>query len=140
MPKPRSGGLTEKQRAFVREYPTDLNGKAAAIRAGYAERSAKKIACQLLLNPLVRAAVDAAMEKAASTAGLTQQQVLDDIRRIGKKAEREGRYDAALRSSELQGKYLRMWVEKHEHTGPNGGPVQTEAAVSFYLPSNGRDG
>lgn len=29
------------------------------------------------------------------------------------------------KSLEMLGKHLRLWVEKVEHTGPNGGPIQT---------------
>ena len=140
MPTRRGGGLSDKAQAFAREYPIDMNGTAAAIRAGYSPQSARKTACKLLKDPRIKALIDAAMGKAAAQAGLTQQQVLEDIARIGKKAERAKRFDAALRACELQGKYLKMWVEKHELTGKNGGPVQTEGAVTFYLPKNGRDG
>ena len=40
-----------------------------------------------------------------------------------------------LRALELIGKHLGMWVERHEHGGPGGGPVQ----VQVYIPNNGRD-
>jgi len=140
VPMKRGGGLTDKARAFAREYPIDMNGTAAATRAGYSAQSARKTACKLLQDPRVKALIDEAVGKAAAKAGLTQQQVLEDIARIGRKAERAKRFDAALRASELQGKYLKMWVEKHEHTGKDGGPVQTESTVQFYLPTNGRDG
>lgn len=40
---------------------------------------------------------------------------------------------------ELLGKHLGMFKEKVEHTGKDGGPIQTEAVV-FYIPDNGRDG
>ena len=32
--------LTDKQKAFCDEYLVDLNGKQAAIRAGYSEKTA----------------------------------------------------------------------------------------------------
>jgi hypothetical protein len=37
---------------------------------------------------------------------------------------------------EMKGMYLEK--KKFELTGKNGGPIQTEAAVSFYIPDNGR--
>ena len=37
-----------KQSRFVREYAVDCNGAAAAVRAGYAPRSAKVTASRLL--------------------------------------------------------------------------------------------
>lgn len=40
--------LTDKQEFFCREYLVDLNATQAAIRAGYSEKTANRIASQLL--------------------------------------------------------------------------------------------
>lgn len=40
--------LTDKQEMFCREYLIDLNATQAAIRAGYSEKTANRIAAQLL--------------------------------------------------------------------------------------------
>lgn len=42
--------LTDKQELFCREYLKDLNGKQAAIRAGYSEKTAEFQASRLLSN------------------------------------------------------------------------------------------
>lgn len=55
--------LTDRQRRFVSEYIIDLSATHAAIRAGYAKKSAPKIGWELLQNPHVAKAV--AEEKAA---------------------------------------------------------------------------
>lgn len=52
--------LTAKQSRFVAEYLIDLNGAAAAIRAGYSAKSAKNIAAELMRKPAIRAAINAA--------------------------------------------------------------------------------
>ncbi len=44
----RKDRWTSLQRRFVKEYPLDHNGQAAAIRAGYSPNSAKNIAWELL--------------------------------------------------------------------------------------------
>jgi phage terminase small subunit len=49
--------LTNKQRAFVAEYPKDWNGTQAAIRAGYAARTANRTACVLLTKHDIQAAI-----------------------------------------------------------------------------------
>ena len=56
-PKPRRlpKELTGRQQAFVREYLVDYNGTQAAIRAGYAKRSAAVEACRQLRNAKVQA-------------------------------------------------------------------------------------
>lgn len=40
--------LTDKQEIFCREYLVDLNATQAAIRAGYSDKTANRIAAQLL--------------------------------------------------------------------------------------------
>lgn len=40
--------LSSKQEAFCREYIVDFNGTQAAIRAGYSEKTANRIASQIL--------------------------------------------------------------------------------------------
>ena len=46
------GKLTEKQKRFVREYKTNGgNGTQAAIKAGYSEKTARKIASENVTKP-----------------------------------------------------------------------------------------
>ena len=49
---------SDKQTAFVREYPKDWNGTQAAIRAGYSEATACEQASRLLSKANVRATID----------------------------------------------------------------------------------
>lgn len=58
-------GLNVKQLRFVDEYLKDLNGKQAAIRAGYAPNSAEVQASQLLSHPKVSLVVARRMEERA---------------------------------------------------------------------------
>ncbi len=51
--------LTPKQQRFVDEYLVDLNGSAAAIRAGYGEAGSRVAAHRLLTNANVRASIEA---------------------------------------------------------------------------------
>ena len=74
--------LTDKQRAFVAEYLVDLNGTQAAIRAGYSERTANEQAARLLTNVSVAAAVAEAQAKRAERTELTQDRVLEELKRI----------------------------------------------------------
>jgi phage terminase small subunit len=52
--------MTPKQAAFVREYLVDLNATQAAIRAGYSERTARKIGHENLTKPDIATAIAAA--------------------------------------------------------------------------------
>ena len=54
--------LTLKQTCFAAEYLVDLNGKQAAIRAGYRPKTAEVQASRLLRNVKVQTAVKEAMQ------------------------------------------------------------------------------
>ncbi|MDA3834991.1 MAG: terminase small subunit [Spirochaetales bacterium] len=46
--------MTDKQKAFIHEYPVDFIGTQAAIRAGYSKKTANRIADQLLHREDIR--------------------------------------------------------------------------------------
>ena len=48
----------DRQIQFAQEYVVDFNGKQAAIRAGYAARSAEVTACKMLRTAKVRSEVE----------------------------------------------------------------------------------
>ena len=50
--------LTDKQRLFCEEYLIDLNATQAAIRAGYSEKTARKIGSENLTKPDIRAYIE----------------------------------------------------------------------------------
>ncbi len=74
--------LPPNQARFVEEYLVDLNGRQAAIRAGYAEKSAEVQASQLLRKPKVRAAVDAALAARSERVQVTTDEVLREFKRL----------------------------------------------------------
>lgn len=121
--------MTPKQQLFVREYLVDLNATQAAIRAGYSAKTAEQQGPRLLGNVEVAAAIQAGMDKRAAKVELTAEEVLADIKRIAKKAEDSADWGAALKGRELLGKHLRLFTEKVEHTGANGGPIQVVTGI-----------
>jgi len=48
---PVANELRAKQSRFVDEYMVDMNGAAAAERAGYSKKTSRAIACELLTKP-----------------------------------------------------------------------------------------
>ncbi|MFN8994448.1 MAG: hypothetical protein ACK5X3_12425, partial [Pseudomonadota bacterium] len=68
-------------------------------------------------------------DKRAAKVELTAEEVLADIKRIAKKAEDSADWGAALKGRELLGKHLRLFTEKVEHTGANGGPIQVVTGI-----------
>lgn len=111
---------------FAAEYLADpkRNATAAAIRAGYSAKTAGAQAHKLLKRADVKAAIAESLDRIAEKLDLQAEKVLQNIHRIGMKAEYVADFNAALRSQELIGKHLKLFTEKHEHGGIGGGPIQ----------------
>lgn len=71
-----------RHHVFVLEYLIDLDGKAAAIRAGYKPRCARAQASRLLRRPDIAAALHREMILLAQRTGITVQRVLEEYARI----------------------------------------------------------
>jgi phage terminase small subunit len=63
--------LEPQQRRFVEEYAKDLNAAAAAIRAGYSERTARQQASRLLKRQAIKDAIEAGQVLHADNAKTT---------------------------------------------------------------------
>jgi len=71
--------LSGKQARFVQEYALDHNGSAAAVRAGYAPRSARVTASQFLTKPNVRGAVQVLERQTVERLQVSRDRVLDGL-------------------------------------------------------------
>ena len=115
--------MNHRQIIFVEEYLIDLNATQAAIRAGYAERSATVTASKLLTKANIQAAIQIAQLARSERTQITVDKVLEDIELIKLNAmqqEDDGKminHAGALKACELQGKHLKMFVDKVEHSG-----------------------
>ena len=74
--------LTERHRRFVLEYVIDMNGRAAAIRAGYSRGRAAGTASQLLRRPEVQLAIRDEMRDREKRLRLTAEQIIREAMRI----------------------------------------------------------
>lgn len=74
--------LTDKQSKFVDEYLVDLNATQAAIRAGYSHRSAGTIAAELMANPEIKTALDAAKADLRKRTEVTQERVVAELAKL----------------------------------------------------------
>jgi phage terminase small subunit len=75
--------MTPKQQRFVEEYLIDLNATQAAIRAGYSEKTAAQIGAENLIKPVVASAIASAQDARSSRTKITQDDVLQELARIG---------------------------------------------------------
>ncbi len=63
--------LTDKQKRFCEEYIIDLNGAQSAIRAGYAEGSARVEASRLLSNDNIQDYISELQQKKSEELNIT---------------------------------------------------------------------
>ena len=118
--------LTGKQKKFVEEYLIDLNGRQAAIRAGYSENGSEKTAYELLRKPHIDKALRERQEKAIKKSHVTPEWVLGKIAKTITAAELEGKHNEVLRGCELLGRHYSLFVDRTEVTGKDGEAIQYE--------------
>ena len=127
-----NGKLPIKQERFVQEYAKDLNGKQAAIRAGYSERSAKVTACRMLTRANVQQALATLIDARNRDKAVDARYVVETLREnVDRSMQTEAVLDrdgvkigeyvyagaVANRALELLGKHLGMFVDRVDHTG-----------------------
>lgn len=74
--------MTPKQRLFIEEYLIDLNGTAAAIRAGYSPKTATEQASRLLSKVNIRACVEKSLAERSRRTGINQDRVIRELARV----------------------------------------------------------
>lgn len=72
-----------RQEKFVQEYLVDGNGTAAAIRAGYAPKTAAWTACKLLKDKKIKAAIALGQRQLAAKIQITAERVIEELAAIG---------------------------------------------------------
>lgn len=76
--------LNEKQKRFCEEYIKDLNGKQAAIRAGYSNKTANEQASRLLTNVNVQKYLKSLREEQKIECIISANEVIEELAKIGK--------------------------------------------------------
>lgn len=74
--------LTIKQERFVVEFPKDWNMTQAALRAGYAKRSARQSGSDNMKNPYILERIRKEIERLQKETGVTSEKVLLELGRI----------------------------------------------------------
>jgi len=74
--------LTPKQKAFCQQYLVDLNGKQAAVRAGYSARTAEFQASRLLSFVKVQKYVQKLQAEARKRTDITKDEILSELASI----------------------------------------------------------
>lgn len=76
--------MREKQKRFCQEYLIDSDATKAAIRAGYAKRSAASIGCDLLKHPEVKQHLDELRAELKERTMVKAEEVVAELWRVGK--------------------------------------------------------
>ena len=75
-------GLTEKQKAFCREYIFDWNAARAARDAGYSEETARTIGHELLTKPDIQGYLTEIQKDLEKTAGISRMRIVKEHEKI----------------------------------------------------------
>lgn len=130
---------------FCREYLVDLNGTQAAIRAGYSENTANEQAAQLLAKLSIKEYVQSLMDERAKRVDITADYVLNTIQEVTERCKQgvpvlvdgqetgEWKFEpnAVLKGCELLGKHLKLFTDKQELTGKDGGAIESKVIVEI---------
>lgn len=135
------GKLTEKQRRFVDAYLGEAAGNAteAARLAGYKgnDNTLASVGTENLRKPAIAEAITLLQRDDPLVASRVERQRFWTRVMMEGEAEMKDR----LRASELLAKSGRDFIDRVEHSGPDGKPIEHEvkARIVAYLPSNDRE-
>ena len=105
--------LTEKQKRFCEEYLIDLNATQAAIRAGYAEKTARVIAAQNLSKLNIQQYIAGLRDAQAERAGITSDFVVAELYRVAA-SDTELKGSDKIKALELLGRHLGMFEPQQD--------------------------
>lgn len=105
-----SGILTGRRKKFA-DLMVDprMSPRAAYIECGYSEVSASKGAWRLMADPVVKHYIEARRREIAERNKVTENEVISSLRQLRDQAEQDGSWAAAIRATELLGKYMDMF-------------------------------
>jgi phage terminase small subunit len=126
--KGKGAKLSAKMELFASEYLVDLNATAAVLRAGYKTKNPNRLGTELLRHPLIKALIDAAMQKKIETNEIKADYLINKLVSIIENTETSNP-TACLRAIELAGKSIALWKERQEITGADGGAIEMEQKV-----------
>jgi hypothetical protein len=108
---------------FAQSISKGKTADEAYIEAGF--NANRGNAARLKANESIRKRVAEIQGRAAERAAVTINSLTDELDEIKKAAASSGQHSAALGAVMGKAKLHGLLVEKKQHTGPNGGPIQT---------------
>lgn len=120
--------LNEKQKQFCEEYIIDLNGTQAAIRAGYSEKTANRIASELLSKLDIQEYIQKIKNKRSERVKYSQDELMRDILEV------KNRCLQANPVLDKEGNETGVW--KFDSNGANKALDMLAKHVGFYETDN----
>ena len=120
--------LNEKQKQFCEEYIIDLNGTQAAIRAGYSEKTANRIASELLSKLDIQEYICVLKNKRSERVKYSQDELMRDILEV------KNRCMQASPVIDKDGNETGIW--KFDSNGANKALDMLAKHVGFYETDN----
>ena len=120
--------LNEKQKQFCEEYIIDLNGTQAAIRAGYSEKTANRIASELLSKLDIQEYICELKNKRSERVKYSQDELMRDILEV------KNRCLQANPVRDKEGNEVGVW--KFDSNGANKALDMLAKHVGFYETDN----
>ena len=120
--------LNEKQKQFCEEYIIDLNGTQAAIRAGYSEKTANRIASELLSKLDIQEYICELKNKRSERVKYSQDELMRDILEV------KNRCMQASPVIDKDGNETGIW--KFDSNGANKALDMLAKHVGFYETDN----
>lgn len=111
-----------KRERFAQELAKGLDQAAAYRKAGYT--GDKTAACRAAKLPAVVARVEELQARAAKRAEVTVADIARQLDQDRAFARKKGQASAAVSATLGKAKVLGLVVERQEHTGRNGGPIE----------------
>jgi len=108
--------ITKRQKSFADEYLKDYNGKQAAIRAGYSEKTAENQASRMLRLVKVAEYLGKRQIEKEKKIGITIEAIIDELKEVGFGIV-DGdklKMNDKIKALELLGKHLGMFSESKD--------------------------
>jgi len=108
--------ITKRQKNFADEYLKDYNGKQAAIRAGYSEKTAENQASRMLRLVKVAEYLGKRQIEKEKKIGITIEAIIDELKEVGFGIV-DGdklKMNDKIKALELLGKHLGMFSESKD--------------------------
>lgn len=107
--------LTDKQKRFCEEYVVDLNATQAAIRSGYSENTANRIASENLSKLDIQEYISELQETTSKRLNITKDEVLNLTWNI---AQTGGKDTDKLKAAEIVNKMLGFYEADNKQKQP----------------------